>query len=500
MNPFRYRRQFLLTPSRNVDLPGWTTLDIADYRLHAHPDLAVSVHDDEASPVRLLLLGFAIDPARPGLDDAALLAELAATWRGDVSTWSAVELAGRFVLVVFTADDVLFLADPCGLRTLEYTRRDGALHLASQALLLEQVVPLRPSARYRDLLESRYWRNSQEAFLPADATPFEDVDRLVPNHLLRASTGEQERYWPVQDTALHARQGADPAFLIESAITRLRASLAAAADRFPVALPVTGGLDSRMLLAASGPLADRLFYYTLRYRHLHRRSPDIAIPSRLLAARGLEHHIIDCREPATAEWLRVYRDNSAISHLDDWGQIAYGMERGFPAERVALKGNAAEIAQFYLRTDGILPDTDTGRQLARLIPGWETAPAIVASLDVWREKAAPAAAAVGIDLDVLFHWEHLCGSWQAQSQLEWDIAQEAFTPFNDRVLLTTLLQLPDELRSAPERVAFRQIIASGGDDWLKEPINPRTSGLRVQEFLPRAAYRVKRKLRSRSVL
>ncbi|MFE4470074.1 hypothetical protein ACFRFH_14775 [Leifsonia sp. NPDC056824] len=489
----------MLTPSRNVDLPGWNTLEVGDHRLYAHPDLAVSVHDDADSPVRLLLLGFAIDPARPELDDAALLEELAASWRGDVSNWSAVGLAGRFVLVVFTADDILFLADPCGLRTLEYVHHDGAVHAASQALLLEEVVPLAPDKRYRELLASRYWRDAQEGFLPADATPFDRVGRLVPNHLLRASTGEQERYWPVVGSPLHARQGADPAHLIDSAITRLRSSLAGAARRFPLALPVTAGLDSRMLLAASTPLADSVFHYTFRYRHLHGRSPDIAIPARLLAARGVDHHIIDCREPATAEWLRVYRANSAISHLDDWGQIAYGIERGFPADRVAVKGNAAEVAQFYMRTDGVLPDTATGEQLARLIPGWETVPAIVASLDRWREQAAPAAAAAGIDLDVLFHWEHLCGSWQAQSQLEWDIAQEAFTPFNDRVLLTTLLQLPDELRTAPERTAFREIIASGGSDLLDEPINPRTSAVRIQEFLPRAAYRVKRTLRSRTL-
>lgn len=496
MNPFRFRRQFLLTPSRTETLPGWTALDVRGYRLYAHPDLPVTVHGGPDSPVQLMLLGFALDPRRPELDNVDLLDALASDWTGDVSSWSFTDLVGRFVLAVFTGDDVLFISDPCGLRTLEYLCEDGAVHAASQALLLEEVATLERGDRSRQLLESDYWRRNREGYLPAGLTPFEGVERLVPNHLLRASTGEQERYWPAAGNAAE-RTATDPTEIIRDAVERLRSSLEAAARRFPLALPVTAGLDSRMLLAAATPIQDRLFAYTLRYRHLNDRSPDVAIPSRLLAARGVRHHIVDCRAPAPETWLKVYSGNSALSHLDDWGQIAYGIEQGLPAGHVAVKGNVAEIAQLRFHYDGVVPSTGTAEQLAALVPGWQTIPAVVDSLRTWRHDAAPAAAAAGIDLDVLFHWEHLCGSWQAQSQLEWDIAQDAFTPFSDRVLLTALLRLPTRLRSAPDRTAFRAIVEAGGSDLLDEPINPDSRELRAREFLHRAVSRAKREVRAR---
>ena len=142
MNPLLFRRQFLLTPRTVDSLDGWTQISVRSHNVYAHPELPVTVHGDESSAVQLVLLGYALDPEHPEDDDARLLERLANSWDGDVSRWELTGFTGRFVLAVFAEGDLLLVADPCGLRTLEYVWEDGLLHAASQALLLERAVAI----------------------------------------------------------------------------------------------------------------------------------------------------------------------------------------------------------------------------------------------------------------------------------------------------------------------------------------------------------------------
>ena len=65
------------------------------------------------------------------------------------------------------------------------------------------------------------------------------------------------------------------------------------------------------------------------------------------------------------------------------------------------------------------------------------------------------------------------GSWQAMSQLEFDIVQEEYTPFNCRKLLGILLSAEMKYRQPPGYKLFRQIIFNLWPDLLKESINPK---------------------------
>jgi hypothetical protein len=90
----------------------------------------------------------------------------------------------------------------------------------------------------------------------------------------------------------------------------------------------------------------------------------------------------------------------------------------------------------------------------------------------WYNKTKTVSEASGIDILDLFYWEHRMGSWQAQSQLEWDIVQEAYTPFNHRGLLETMLSTPSRYRCAPDYSLYKEICKLLWPRVLEEPINP----------------------------
>ncbi|WP_454110789.1 hypothetical protein [Leifsonia shinshuensis] len=470
-------------------MPGWTHRTAGSYNVYAHPDLPVTVADHAG--LTLVLLGFAIDPDRPERGDAGVLAGLAEDWRRRTELESLDRLSGRFVLFAFSGTDIAVHTDATGTRTVEYMWAGDEFHAASQALLLAGIVPLDDGGRGDQFWSSPYARSDREAFLPGDTTLFVGVDRLLPNHRLDVRTRRQERIWPRGPLAAHTRKEAGA-----TAAAQLSASIAAAGRRFPLSLPLTAGYDSRTVLAATPrQLRNDLHVYTLLYRHLTGRSADASIPARLARRLGLAHHLIDCRGIPDDGWRSAYTANSPLAHYDDWGIIAKGILDGHPTDAVALKGNASEIARNYYWTDGKRPRTATAADILALQPGWSDIPFVAEAVERWFDAAAPVAERTGVGLDVLFYWEHRCGSWQAQSQLEWDIAQEVFTPFGNRRVLAALLGVPAEEIGAEGTELLREIMAIAEPGLLEVPFNPRTLHYRALDTFQRGRNRLKREAR-----
>ncbi|AGW42142.1 hypothetical protein O159_21640 [Leifsonia xyli subsp. cynodontis DSM 46306] len=447
MNSLRFRRQFLITPDSTVDLDGWGRHRVAEHTVYAHPELSVTIHRAPGSS--FVLLGFAIDPERPEQDDAAVLAEFAEAWSRSEGETFLHRLSGRFALFAFTGDDIVVYLDATGTRSVEYTWHEGRFHAASQAYLLAEVVPLRRGERARQFDGSVHKAADREHFLPAAMTLYDEVDRLVPNHRLNVARRRQERVWPVAPLPDRTLTAAE-----EFTAAHLTAAIGAASRRFPLSLPLTAGYDSRALIAAaSRDVRSSMYRYTLLYRHLTRFSTDVAIAKTVAARLGVAHHLIDCRAEPDPGWRELYTGNTPMAHYDDWGVIAHGILNGHPADHVAVKGNASEVARtFYGGPDGP-PATGSAADILALIPGWAEIPFIAASIEEWHRSAAPASAASGIALDDLFYWEHRCGSWQGQSQLEWDIAQV-------------------------DVHAVQQPSPPGGRSWAFRPPNARTTGTR----------------------
>ncbi len=69
------------------------------------------------------------------------------------------------------------------------------------------------------------------------------------------------------------------------------------------------------------------------------------------------------------------------------------------------------------------------------------------------------------------------------SQLEWDIVQETFTPYNCRLLMETMLGVNIKYRVIPSNIMYREIIKSLWEELLEIPINPNSTKLSSKEKL-----------------
>ncbi len=497
MHTLRYRRQFLFTPEPCSELEGWKQTRLYGHILYVHPDCGLAVADNVAADEirtesastclegegiesgsagrvatsgmsRCALIGYIMDPERPDAGDADILQEIARHPTPEAITRCLYPMVGRFVLIVADGDRILFFSDACALRSLFYTRRSGRLYAASQPLLLNRVVPLVRSDRYEQYHALSKRDKSGGHYIPAGSSFYEEVHHLVPNHYYDSHSGRQVRFFPHRPLEL-----LNPPQAVEAYSSLLVKTMKAASQRFRLALPVTAGWDSRVLLAASRQIADRLFLHTLQYRTLTHDSDDIRVPAHMLGDLGLRHHVLDCRKPMDPEFAKIYTSNTDYPHLEHWGAVANGMRGLYPDNYVNIKGNCAEITRcFNYKKTGIHPDITSHEPLAEYVRGWKRLPFAQVQLKQWFEGAAGPVAANRYLLLDLYYWEHRMGSWQAQNQLELDIVQETFTPFNNRKLIDIGLGVDPALRHAPDYPFFRDTIAFMWETLLDYPVNP----------------------------
>lgn len=441
-NPLLFRRQFLITPVPCHSLAHWQHQMHAHYHIYAHPDLMIEHLQAEDNHMRTTLLGYMIDPYNPDHSNSDVLQRLVATAHNldDVPNF-LYDIAGRFVLIVTFNSETFVFHDPCGLRTFYYTRQKGAFYAGSQPEILKLVIPVQEGDRFHSFLQSDYKKNHIEYWIPGGLSLFEDIHHLIPNHYLNISSTTQVRYWPVRTLLIQ-----EPGEAVIKAGELIRKLLEAGNKRFPLAVTVTAGLDSRVLLSGCKSIAGDSYFYTLKYRHLNSRSDDLRIPRSILSSLGYPHHVIDCLRAPDSEFSQIYERNVPVSHAD-WARIAFGMHGVFPQHGVATKGSALEIMRFAYHIEVKRLPITSSQDIIDSEPGWADFPFICQEVSNWYDKALPICEKYKLDILDLFYWEHRIGSWQGRSQLEWDIVQETYCPFGHRGLIELVLGVQPEYRS-----------------------------------------------------
>jgi len=467
MDELKFRRQFLLTPKVCSTLDSWVMKEWGTHYLYVHPDCELTRASKE--DLDIILMGYMLDPASPEHTNQDILADFLQIETIEEIPLKLYTLTGRFVLFVKYRDSYRFFNDPCGLRSLFYTKNEDDFFAASQPLLLEKVTPISKIPEYDQYFTSEYVKNNNEHWIPSGMSLYENVFSLIPNHYLDLKRLKQVRYWPTRPLDHRVLETTLDDFA--ELLTNIMISVN---KRFKIALPLTAGLDSRVILSACREIKENIWFYTLKFRDLTEMSNDIKIPTALASKLGLDYHIIDCSIPLDQDFAKIYTENSDMPHLHDWGEMANAMYKEYPGEYITIKGNCAEIGRCsYASVAGKLrsqasPDDD----LLGYEDGWREFDFIQKVIKQWINEINTNENHKGYDIYELFYWEHRMGSWQARNQLEFDSIQEAFTPFNSRQLIDIMLSIDSQYRCKPNNLLFKLTMEKLWPEVMSEPINP----------------------------
>ena len=473
----RFTQQFVLARSSVFDRRGHPfavaplrfKLD-TEFNLITHPDARVTKADHASG--YLWCLGDMLDPSHPDRDNAGVLQAAArAVTNFDTLERELSRLSGQWIVIAAFGGAGRVYHDAGGLRGV-FRAFDGERPvIGSQPILFERM-----GLAARDAALEREVRPLLRDSWTPHALPYPDVERMPANHCCDLETGRMVRYWPKRDIA---PVGLDEA--AERVGAMLRGAMEASLKRGPCVLSLSGGYDSRVLLACAGPLREALHMVTVRIGTT--RSHDTALPAELAARLGFELEIVDTapNEPAVDAVLRENSSGLSLEQSIAHAQFSAGPHKG----AIHLQGLVAEVIRSYFGNARAGPGTSAMDilQLARYAPH----PAILSGFETWLARAPETTMSL---LDLLF-WEFRIGIW-ASAQLEARRAVlEIWPPFNNRELLTIGLGVDAVHRQAPYAL-FRRMVDIHAPALKGLPYNAGAfQGLKDALPLP---WRVKRKL------
>ena len=461
-----YRRQFVLGPHFIEEFKSWKRIKVHNtIYLTVHPDLNTYKADYENKSITLL--GYILDYRNPEANDSEiiniLIRELSNCDSLDNFFECTYTFGGRWVLIVNDGNEIRLFNDATGLRQVFYTNISLSKDVwcGSQPGIIAEALNIdidKESLEFIELLK----KNDKQYWWPGDGSPYREIKHLLPNHYLNLETGLYHRYWP--DRYLKSLPLKES---VKKCSKILQGFMESAHNRFGLALTLTAGWESRVLLAASKNIKHKIFYFTLIYWDLIKNRVDATIASRLLSKLKLKHNVIKCPHKMEDEFKNYYNRN-VIMAREVYGTVAQGIYNYYPQDKVCVKGNAGEVARQFYRLKESNGKDITAEQIAKLTQ-MGTNPFAIKAFDTWLKETTET---YNINILDLFYWEQRMGNWQAMSQLEWDIVQEVFTPFNCRILLTNLLSVDEKYRERDEPELFREIITSLWPEVLGEPVNP----------------------------
>lgn len=198
--------------------------------------------------------------------------------------------------------------------------------------------------------------------------------------------------------------------------------------------------------------------------------PDVKVPQRLCRRLGVNFEVRNSSKEPPAWFMEILSQSVSEARLLPKTRIIYAtLTNGLRS--INVNGNGSEVCRNSYDGFGLISGENISiAQLTGLI-GYYKSKFVEYELARWKYDLELNGAPGYHILDLLY-WEQGMSNWGAQYAAEQDIAIDDFSPFNNRLLFTTLLSLPREYRSGPRFPIYAKLIEKMWPETLAEPINP----------------------------
>lgn len=446
--------QFVLSKSEEYFPKKWKTRKIGDWFLSSHKSLPVIEIGRPDGQAIGWLLGYPITQKARLLNSKVILKD-SSCLSDQFETW-VCSLSGRFACIMVTPRIKRVYLDSCGSLAVVYSTEKRSV--ASTTTLLGDL----GKDGDHDLIKALGMPES-DAWYPSGLTPMKNVRRLLPNHYLDLDRWEPIRHWPKPDD-LDESIG-DFEATVKTVVECLKKNILAVSRQYPVQMSLTAGRDSRMLLACSRDVLQRIKFHTGVWVP---SGIDSVVGSQLARKLKLNHVTLSVKQAGREE-------------LDDWqirtghcvaGEIwrIHPTSRKIDPHRAFLPGCAGEVGRAYYWRDG---DENIGKLTAHEILKRTKLPPlgkIVSNTDSWLNEISHLTWNTILDLTYI---EQRLGCWAGPLQYGQDgMHQARIFPFNDRSIFKAILNSPVEPRRR-QRLAD-DILSSEWPELLDLPFNKLT--------------------------
>jgi hypothetical protein len=335
-------------------------------------------------------------------------------------------LAGAFLLVTHDRLPRRIYLDPGGSLPIVFSPEDRVA-AASAALFMDDESY---TARFdHGLYDAMIAHERVGGWISGTLTAHRGVHRLLPNHYLDLESWSAHRYWPRAEDFKNWKRFDDAVTVITDSI---RNFTGAVSSEFRLAITLTAGFDSRLMLASARDVRTSCSFFTFT-------APgsriDVEVSKTLAERFGLRHRVIHVQEATESE--RAIWDRTVGDCMVEQNRLTHPTLRMVDADAI-MTGMYGELGRCRLyRQD--LDEINAAKINTRFVVSRLTIPSYrpqLANLDAWFDGVASLPNSVILDLAFL---ELKFGSWAMGQHPFQNSLKLHFFPFSQRDVLEAFM-------------------------------------------------------------
>lgn len=460
-----YVRGYLITDRSSIELnkypfyEEWNVVTLFKFKVYIHMKQKCFIYNDKDK--KFFIIGHCYNPFSGEKDEDIIVKRLAEHYQKHTYFDYLNQLTGNFVVGYEKKNGRLsFTCDATGMQTAYYGKIGEYFYVSSHSYLIGDICNLQFDPYVRKLVNYRFYRLFGK-MLPGDMSAYKNVRHVIPNFQIVYKDGKisRKRFWPIEQVVTDISKAVYNEKIKFSAET-LHNSLRLISEKWPgkTAISLTGGCDSKTTLACAKELYDSFDYFS--YISSEAEKVDAEAAEKICRKLGLKHRTYkipgqdsDCKDIEI--WRAVLRRNCGEigeNNSNDVRKRAYfAHHHDFDVE---VKSWVSEIVRAYYnkRFDKKnFPKYPTARYLTSMYKVFFWQRGLVRQTDRQFQKYLNEYYTKDIFDKVswtdLIFWEYRVSSWNGlvisnEHSLSFDIT----IPYNNRILLQTLLGTPLEKR------------------------------------------------------
>ena len=469
MNTPLFRNQYIISNSAMDELENFHSFQFCRLFVQIEKQLRFAISDGRAA--RILMIGFAFDSLFPEMTMQQIADELADFEVGTDDFFKYLQsITGRYAIFVGQSDLELVVGDACMFRqVLIGSHHNSEVYTSSLKLFYQQFETELHSTDVINQLVTHpdYKRNECASYSPQEIDA--RFKRLIPNHCYHVKRKEIARVKFFWNSSLKSDDDC-----LTAGYAMLKNSYQALLKDYVPYQPLTAGIDSRILLAASKEFQQSVNYYLFNFNN---KSSDVdsTVASQIASDLKLNFRLITPSE-IRPDFAELFAKEHVVPRiLDKTRCIQYHFDHHRDKNILNINGNGGEIFRYYY---GYSKHAVRPERLYYYSHYWRRFELLEESISAWYTEAGPFAKQQQIYLLDLFYWELKMGTWGAQYPLEQDIAIEEYSPFNNKEFILTMLQIEPRKRKMPQSIASKLFIEKAWPELNRYPVNPAANPLK----------------------
>ena len=453
----KFPKQWIVVPTPLPHPVGGRTASFGGRHVQAAEAVPLVPVEEAGGRTAALVIGWVVAPDGLRLDDAPIRLNA-----GEGPEALFERLSGRFAMLWQDERGLALRLDSNGSLAAVHLAAEGIV--ASTTSLVETQVALEAD---RDV-EAIFAFPRRRGFLPFGLTPRRGVRRLLPGFRLDLADFGETRIWSASPKA--RVDEAEAPTLARRAGDILAAQMKAILSVTPATVFLSGGHDSRILLAAARGRTERLSAQTFGPPG----SLETYLAGQVARRAGVAHEAVavaPASDAAVAAWLH----RTGYTFYDPVTQMTETVT-AHPPQGIGLAGTGAELSRASNWTEEDAAADRLTLEVLRARIRVPDLPVINHAAEAWLATLPPTDAALALDMAKI---EQIHACWSGVEVYGHDLPRPTLNPFSGQRLNEVCLRLPKTYRL--RNGFYADLMAHLWPDLARLPVN-RARGLARARF------------------